>query len=43
VIRITVMQPTIERAQPDYLRHDPTKQIGKRRQRKAYGRKGDRR
>lgn len=30
-------------SQPDYLRHDPTKKVGKRRQRKAYGRKGDRR
>ena len=37
-----IEKPTELRAQPDYLRHDPTKQVHRRRSRKAYGRKGDR-
>ena len=37
-----VAKPIDVRSQPDYLRHDPTKQVHRRRARKAYGRKGDR-
>jgi hypothetical protein len=39
---VEIKPPLLDRAQPDYLRHDPTKNVGRRRARKAYGRKGDR-